>query len=77
LLHLVARVLRERELPPRQNFLTPLRLMDAHRNAFLHHHWLRYGLVTGFVTGFVTGLVSGFIASVRLVIAIKSNGVIR
>jgi hypothetical protein len=47
--------------------------MDAHRNAFLHHHWLRYGLVTGFVTGYV----SGFIASLRLVIAIKSNGVIR
>jgi hypothetical protein len=64
---------RERELPSRQNFLAPLPLMDAHRNAFLHHHWLRYGLVTGFVTGYV----SGFIASLRLVIAIKSNGVIR
>jgi hypothetical protein len=47
--------------------------MDAHRNAFLHHHWLR----SGFVAGFVTGYVLGFIASLRLVIAIKGNGVIR
>jgi hypothetical protein len=44
LLRFVVRVLRERELPSRQNFLTPLPLMDAHRNVFLHHHWLRLGL---------------------------------